>query len=143
MKKLPILILIASFAMACVKDKPLAPTVTTEKEMAVVKEAEKISSGTFMNGVHPTSGKVEIVLDKIDTKKKYLSFTGFKTDAGPDLRIYLSEDLKAKSYTEISKLTKTGDFLVELPSDAMPDKQKYVLIWCQSFSVLFGSAKLE
>ncbi|MES2798220.1 MAG: DM13 domain-containing protein, partial [Bacteroidota bacterium] len=115
----------------------------TEKEIEIVKEAEKISSGTFMNGVHPTSGKVEIVLDKIDTKKKYLSFTGFKTDAGPDLRIYLSEEVKPTNYSEVSKLTKSGDFLVELPSSASPDKQKYVLIYCQKYSVLFGSAKLE
>lgn len=143
MKNLAIAFTMVLFSIACVKDKPLAPTVSTEKEMEIVKEAEKISAGTFMDGVHPTSGKVEIVLDKIDTKKKYLSFSGFKTDAGPDLRIYLAEDTKAKAYTEISKLTKTGDFLVELPSEAMPDKQMYVLIWCQRFSVLFGSAKLE
>jgi hypothetical protein len=142
MKNLAIAFTIILLSIAC-KNKPLAPSVTNETEMEILQEAEKIAAGMFMDGKHTTSGKVEIVFDKNDTKKKYLSFKGFKTDEGPDLRIYLAEDTKAKAYTEISKLTKTGDFLVELPTDAMPDKQKYVLIWCQRFSVLFGSAKLE
>ncbi len=139
------LLILASFVMliACVKKEPLTPATPSKTDIEKIMEGIKEATGTFMNGVHPTSGKVVIITDKIDTKKKYLSFENFKTDSGPDLRIYLSEDTKAKSYTEVAKLTKTGDFLVELPSDANLEKQKYVLIWCQSFSVLFGSAKLE
>jgi hypothetical protein len=96
-----------------------------------------------MNGVHPTSGTVKLVTDKNDATKKSLVFENFKTDAGPDLRIYLAEDTKATNYTEVIKLTNTGSFTVDIPASAKLDKQKYVLIWCQQFAVLFGSAKLE
>jgi hypothetical protein len=128
---------------SCKKNDVLTPVVPTDKETEIKMETVKVTTGTFMNGTHPTSGKVEVIEDKNDKSKKYLSFTDLKSDAGPDLRIYLAEDTKAKGFVEVAKLTKTGTFLVEIPTAAMLDKQKYVLIWCQDFSVLFGSAKLD
>lgn len=131
------------FLESCKKEEVLTPTTPTEAEKEIKMETVKVTSGTFMNGVHPTSGMVEIVEDKTDKTKKYLSFTNLKSDAGPDLRIYLAEDTKAKGFIEVAKLSKTGTFLLEIPTSAMLDKQKYVLIWCEDFSVLFGSAKLD
>jgi Electron transfer DM13 len=140
-KNLLILPIIIILEMACVKNKPLTPVINSPTE--AVQTGTKTALGTFMDGAHTTSGRVTLVTDKNDVKKKYLSFENFKTIAGPDLRIYLSEDLTATNYLELSKLDKTGTFVLELPSEAMTDKQKYVLVWCKSFSVLFGSAKLE
>jgi hypothetical protein len=145
MKKLIGLLMIGVFATSCTKEETAAPVTPPVKEIPkeVVVEGTKEATGVFINGSHPTSGKVEVVTDKNDSKKKYLSFENLKSDNGPDLRIYLAEDTKAKNFTEISKLDKTGTFIVEIPAAAMLDKQKYVLIWCEDFSVLFGSAKLE
>jgi hypothetical protein len=145
MKKLILILTIALFTNSCKKATVVAPVVAEVKktEVQIVMEGTKEATGAFINGAHPTSGKVVVVADKNDAKKKYLSFENFKTDNGPDLRIYLAEDLKAKGFTEISKLDKSGTFLLEIPTTAMLDKQKYVLIWCEDFSVLFGSAKLE
>lgn len=139
------LLFLASFILliGCVKKEPLTPATPTKTDIEKVMEGTKEATGTFMNGAHPTSGKVVIVTDKADAKKKYLSFENFKTDAGPDLRIYLAEDTKAKGFIEVGKLTSTGTFILDVPTAAMLDKQKYVLIWCEDFSVLFGSAKLE
>ncbi len=142
-KKLIILIVFGLFAISCKKEEVLVATLPSKTETEIKMEAVKVSAGSFMNGAHPTSGKVEIVEDKTDKTKKYLSFTDLKSDAGPDLRIYLAEDTKAKGFTEVAKLSKTGTFLLEIPTAAMLDKQKYVLIWCEDFSVLFGSAKLD
>lgn len=101
----------------------------------------EISKGTFVGNAHPTSGKVS--LSKDAAGKLYLVFDNFKTDAGPDLRIYLSEDKTANGATEVSKDVFNGNYKVEVPANTDTAKKTYVLIWCRAFSVLFGNAKLE
>lgn len=126
---------------SCVKNEELTPVNQTIPP-AIINGTQE-SLGMFSNGAHPTSGAVKVVADKTDAKKKYLSFENFKTDAGPDLYVYLAEDKAAKGFTSVMKLSKTGTFVLDVPANVDLTKQKYVLIWCQQFSVLFGSAKLE
>jgi Electron transfer DM13 len=139
MKK--ILVVFSIALCSCVKNIELTPV--TQATPAVVAAGTQESLGTFSNGAHVVSGTVKVVADKTDAKKKYLSFENFKTDAGPDLYIYLAEDKNAKEFTTVVKLDKTGTFVLDVPTSADLTKQKYVLIWCQQFTVLFGSAKLE
>jgi Electron transfer DM13 len=143
MKNFIIIFVVIYGSLSCTKKETLTPSVAGKADSIKVMEGTKEAIGAFMDGAHPTSGKVTLVTDKTDKTKQYLSFENFKTDAGPDLRIYLAEDLKANGFVELSKLDKTGNFVVSLPANAMTDKQKYVLVWCKQFSVLFGSAKLE
>jgi hypothetical protein len=141
MKKILVIFSISLLSWSCVKNEELTP-VTQTTPPAVVSGTQE-SLGTFSNGAHPTTGTVKLVADKTDAKKKYLSFENFKTDAGPDLYVYLAEDKTAKGFTTVMKLDKTGTFVLDVPANADLSKQKYVLIWCQQFTVLFGSAKLE
>jgi hypothetical protein len=142
MKKILILSTLLFVMNACTKDQALTPvTQTTPANIDPVKPAE--ATGTFSAGAHPTSGTVKVVVDKTDATKKYLSFENFKTDAGPDLYIYLAEDKNATGAVSVTKLDKTGTFTLDIPATANLTKQKYVLVWCKSFTVLFGSAKLE
>jgi Electron transfer DM13 len=141
MKKILVIFSITLCIWSCVKTETLTP-VTQSLSQAII-DGKQESLGTFTAGVHPTSGTVKVVVDKTDAKKKYLSFENFKTDAGPDLYIYLAEDKSAKGYVSVVKLDKTGTFALDVPASADLTKQKYVLIWCQQFTVLFGSAKLE
>lgn len=126
---------------SCVKNETLTPVVLMAPP-AVVNGTQE-SLGTFSKGVHEVSGTVKVVTDKTDAKKKYLFFENFKTDAGPDLYVYLAEDKAAKGFTSVLKLDKIGTFTLDVPANADLSKQKYVLIWCQQYTVLFGSAKLE
>jgi hypothetical protein len=141
MKKILVVCSIALCSWSCVKTETLTP-VTQPPAQAII-EGKQESLGTFTAGAHATSGTVKVIADKTDAKKKYLSFENFKTDAGPDLYIYLAEDKAAKGYVSVVKLDKTGTFSLDVPASADLTKQKYVLIWCQQFTVLFGSAKLE
>ena len=141
MKKIIIVFSISLFTWSCSKNEVLTPVVEIPK--TAVETGTQVSFGTFSAGVHPTSGTVKLVSDKTDAKKKYLSFENFKTDAGPDLYVYLAEDKSAKGFTSVMKLSNTGTFVLDVPTNADLTKQKYVLIWCQQFTVLFGSAKLE
>lgn len=141
MKKILVALSISLLAWSCVKNEELTP-VAQVIPPAVISGTQE-SLGTFTSGAHPTSGTVKLVADKTDAKKKYLSFENFKTDAGPDLYVYLAEDKAAKGFTSVMKLSKTGTFVLDVPANVDLTKQKYVLIWCQQFTVLFGSAKLE
>ncbi len=127
---------------ACQKE--VVPVVALNQMLPATVNAEKpTATGTFVSGVHTTTGTVKLVIDDKDATKKYLVFENFKTDAGPDLRLYLAEDLKANGAIEVSATVNSGNFSVLIPTTANLDKQKSVLIWCKQFSVLFGSASLK
>jgi Electron transfer DM13 len=129
--------LLSLFAFSCKKD-----TIETVDEPVVNNPTAKaLFNGTFASNAHTTSGTVKIIEDA--AKKKQLVFENLKTDAGPDLRIYLSADLKATSFTEVTREVKNGTYQVEIPATADLTKQKFVLIWCKQFSVLFGNAELK
>jgi hypothetical protein len=114
---------------------PTNPTVTFDPAGHTL-----LAQGTFVSNVHPTSGAVKLY-EKAG--KRTLVFDTFKTDGGPDLRIYLSESTGVLNFIEVSRLSASGTFFVELPSEANPQKQRFVLIWCKAFSVLFGNAELK
>jgi Electron transfer DM13 len=125
------------FAFSCKKE-----TIETVNDPVVNNPTNKeLFKGTLVSNAHTTSGTVKIIEDA--AKKKQLVFENLKTDAGPDLRIYVSTDLKATSFTEVTRDVKNGTYQVEVPATADLTKQKFVLIWCKQFSVLFGSAELK
>ena len=65
------------------------------------------------------------------------------SDAGPDLRVYLSNDKAASSFVEVKNEVKNGNSFYKIPTSVDLSKQKTVLIWCKAFSVNFGSAELK
>lgn len=99
-----------------------------------------VSQGAFKNEGHPTSGIAKLYKKG---NSYTLVFESFKSDQGPDLRIYLSADTGAKNFIELTELKNTGNFYLTLPDSAKADERKFVLIWCKRFSVLFGSAELK
>jgi Electron transfer DM13 len=139
MKKLSICLTIVLFNMlmiSCSKEEVVA-VPTTEVSTGLTT----LFQGTFAGASHPTSGTVK--LSKDAAGKKFLVFENFKTDAGPDLRIYLSDDLKATNFTEITNKVASGTFQVPVDAAVNTDTKRKVLIWCKQFTVLFGSADLK
>jgi hypothetical protein len=100
-----------------------------------------IYQAAFTSGVHTTSGNVKLAKDAAG--RKYLVFDAFKTDAGPDLRVYLAEDLKATNFSEITNKVSNGSYQLDVDAGLDTEKKRKILIWCKSFSVLFGSADLK
>jgi hypothetical protein len=114
-----------------------------KKEEAVVNAPVTITiyQGTFSASAHPGSGTVKLVKDAAG--KKFLVFDNFKTDSGPDLRVYLSDDLKATNFSEITNKVVNGTYQLAVDANVDTDKKRKVLIWCKSFTVLFCSADLK
>jgi hypothetical protein len=143
MKKSIVLITltVSGFLMCCNKTIVNPAQVIEEDELRIAKEdGTLLYEGTFKDGAHPTSGTTTII-DLNGVKK--LNLMNFKTDNGPDVRIYLAEDSKAKNFIEISKDVQNGTFTYDIPAEVALEKQKHVLIWCKLFKVNFGSAELQ
>ncbi len=146
MKRLWLITLLAGVLVACQKTEELTPV--SNDPNSSTKPLDKfdtagqklVAQGAFMSNVHPTSGNIKLYQKD---GKQPLVFENFKTDPGPDLRIYLSEDKVASRFVEVSRQVNVGDYFVELPANADTKNQKFVLIWCKAFSVLFGNAELK
>jgi len=67
----------------------------------------------------------------------------FKSTPGPDVYVYLATDDKASEFISLGKI-QHNDGAQEYVIPAGTDLNKYdkVLIWCQAFGVLFGTADL-
>lgn len=107
----------------------------------VVEEGSQTSSfkGEFVSRAHPTMGMVT-VNDEISE----LYFKEFKTDDGPKLLVYLSNDIVSTQYVDLGDLQGvSGDFTYTIPTGTDLNKFKYVNIWCIDFSVSFGTAELK
>ncbi|CAN5620064.1 hypothetical protein BH10BAC2_BH10BAC2_45550 [soil metagenome] len=137
MKKILIALLLLQM-FACSKKDTAATTVDDDLPPA---SSTTVAQGSFINGVHSTSGTATIVDDK---GVKKLVLENFKTEAGPDLKVYLSNDLKASLFINLGDLKSTnGNLVYSVNSGTDLNTYKYTLIWCEQYAVLFGSAELK
>ncbi len=128
-------ILVSLGTFSCKKEVTNAPSTVITNNLTTLYQ------GTFTASAHATTGTVKLAKDAAG--KKYLVFDNFKTDSGPDLRVYLSEDLSANNYTEITNKVINGSYQLTVDNSVDTEKKRKVLIWCKAFSVLFGSADLK
>ena len=104
-----------------------------------------VLSGSFVgvgDGVHDASGDAKVL--RLDFEKRFLRFENFKSTNGPDLYVYLATDESASDFVNLGRLkANMGNQNYEIPGTVDVSKFNNVLIWCQAFSVLFGSAELK
>jgi hypothetical protein len=80
----------------------------------------------------------------LSTGSPILRLEDFKSTNGPDVHLYLSNNKQANDFIDLGRLkANIGNQNYQIPLDTDFNKYKYVLIWCQPFSVLFGSAQLN
>ncbi len=128
---------------------PLFIDKVVDEEMPASLDNSEISSkqlysGDFTDGdsFHKVSGDAKIITD--GSGKKYLRFENFESTNGPDLYVYISTDKGNEDFVSLGKLKgNIGDQNYELPENVDLEKYDNVLIWCQRFSVLFGSAEIN
>lgn len=90
---------------------------------------------------HPASGNVRVINTKDGAIIRY---ENFKTLNGPDLYVYLSNDLDATDFVNLGLLRATeGNVNYSVPTGVDVTKYKYVLIWCKIFGILFNSAEIN
>jgi|SRR3989344_5582237 len=148
------IIVLALFGFGYYTISPLFINIKVDEASPEVKQAEpKAESGakeepepkiTFAEVVgttaHPASGRVRIVKAE---GKQYIRYENFKTINGPDIYVYLSNDLEAEDFVNLGRVKGTeGNINYEVPSHVRIADYKYVIIWCKAFGVLFNHADL-
>ena len=105
-----------------------------------------IISGSFIgvnDGIHNAEGIAKVIpLQQNDAN--VLRLENLKVTNGADLYVYLSTDKSASDFVNLGKLkANNGNQNYNIPTGTDLKKYDNVLIWCKSFSVLFGSAELK
>ena len=122
-----------------------APRVTaTASESAEAPTAPagpvEIASGRFTNQAHNTSGLATLI--EQPNGDRVVTLTRFKTDPGPDVRVYLVADPAGgiKDAVDLGGLKgNKGNQQYDVPAGA---EAGAVVIWCRAFTVAFGTATL-
>ncbi len=110
---------------------------------------EKLASGRFAGADgHETEGTATIVRSN---GRAYLELSGFRTDRGPDLQVWLSTttvttagDARSAEAIVLGRLggARRDTQRYEIPEGTDPEALRSAVIWCRAFGVLFGTAQL-
>jgi hypothetical protein len=101
----------------------------------------QIASGEFTNQAHDTSGLATLI--EQPNGDRVVTLTRFRTDPGPDVRVYLVPDPggSVKDAVDLGVLKgNKGDQQYDVPAGADAGA---VVIWCRAFTVAFGTATLS
>ena len=125
---------------------PAGAVVQPMMEETMMEEITPVSySGTFIgvgDGIHDAQGDAYTI--PLEDGSDVLRLENFQSTNGPDLYVYLATDDNASEFINLGELkANKGNQNYEIPLDADLTKYNKVLIWCQAFSVLFGSAELS
>jgi hypothetical protein len=77
--------------------------------------------------------------------QKSIQFENFSSSSGPDLKVFISNEIRPTNGIGLGALKAlSGNFSYPLPTTFDFDTTgPFVLIYCEQFTVLFGSTRLE
>lgn len=120
-------------------------TIVNEEMTTIEEDTSTAYAGTFVgvnDGIHNAEGQVKVI--KLGDGSNFLRLEDFRSTNGPDLYVYLSTDKGNSDFVNLGRLKgNIGDQNYKIPAGADLSKYDTALIWCQAFSVLFGSAELR
>lgn len=121
--------------------QPTSAPTTSPTEPAIIQKAPVKSAQITGTAGHPASGTVRIVESE---GKKYLRYENFKTINGPDIFVYLANDLEAKDFVNLGRVKATeGNVNYEIPVGTDPSAYRYAMVWCDAFNTLFNYADIS
>lgn len=133
---------------AAEQDTIINETMTSTKDSSKnteQNENKNILVGDFMgvnDGIHNAEGKAKILT--LSDGSQIIRLEEFRSTNGPDVHLYLSTNKQASDFIDLGRLkANIGNQNYQIPVNTDYNKYNYVLIWCQPFSVLFGSAQLS
>jgi hypothetical protein len=109
------------------------------------EQTTSMLSGQFRgpdDGRHDAEGIAKEI--SLEDGRRYIRLENFKVTNGPDLFVYLATDKTSSDFVELGRLkANNGNQNYMIPQGTDLSKYDTVLIWCKTFSVLFGSAELS
>jgi hypothetical protein len=129
---------------------PAFVATNTPAATSTVTPAPLVLSGTFVSGnQHGDFASGMATVGVTTSGALQLALTHFAATNGPDVYVYLSREASPTSSAqvmngyEVGRLTATsGDVIYRLPAGLDLRVYKSVVVYCRSFSVVFGYANL-
>ena len=122
--------------------EPAVPTPTGSATPSASSSGPvEVAAGTFTDQAHDTSGRATLI-EKPDGSR-VVTLTDFRTNPGPDVRVYLVPDPSrgVDDAVDLGGLKgNQGDQQYDVPGAA---EAGAVVIWCRAFTVAFGTATLR
>jgi len=142
-------LMVFSSCIARNKKEDVAPvsnqTKTTETPL-VVPPKQTLKTGTFTGYDHSLAGKVTVIKDT--TSNIILRLENYTMTEGPDVDVYLSKTSSYSSsnvvkiaHLDIGYSNSTENIDIDNSIDLAT--YKYVIVWCNKYSVLFGYTELK
>jgi hypothetical protein len=120
-------------------------TIVNEEMNTTGEETSTAYAGAFVgvnDGIHNAEGQAKVI--KLSDGSNFLRLEDFRSTNGPDLYVYLSTDKGNSDFVNLGRLKgNVGDQNYKIPDGTDLSRYDTALIWCQAFSVLFGSADLK
>jgi hypothetical protein len=120
-------------------------TTVNEEMTTIGDETSTVYAGMFVgvnDGIHNAEGETKVI--KLSDGSDFLRLEDFRSTNGSDLYVYLSMDKVNSDFVNLGRLKgNVGDQNYKIPEGTDLSKYDTALIWCQAFSVLFGSAELR
>ena len=126
-----------------------AVTPTSGSAPAAAAAPATLAMGSFHSNAHDTRGTAAVI--DVGGGNRVLRLTNFATSNGPDVRVYLvaaadvqdNSTVKSVDHVELGPMKgNIGDQNYDIPGDLDLSKYKAVTIWCNRFSVNFGTAPI-
>lgn len=114
----------------------------TNEDFVQMSSDMLIAESAFMDAArYETKGTAKYYSRAND---QLLRLENFKTDNGPALKVYISSDDKATDFIDLGALKAvSGNQNYSISKNINLSNYPFVLIWCEQFSVLFGSAEVK
>jgi hypothetical protein len=128
----------------------VAPTLfdkeVNERVVRATGANVEVAAGSFVSIAHEGRGSAAVI--ELPGGERKLTLTGFETDPGPDLRVYVSTDDPASGdlgdFEDLGALKgNVGNQQYTLPRGLDLGRYSTVVVWCRAFSVAFTSAGLQ
>jgi hypothetical protein len=125
------------------------PSSASAQTTSFSQQATTLATGQFHKGAHETKGTASVL--QLPGGQRVLRLTDFETSNGPDVRVLLiaaadatdDDTVKKSQPIEIGPLKgNIGDQNYDIPANVDLRKYQAVTIWCNRFSVNFGTAPL-
>ncbi|KOX22235.1 DM13 domain-containing protein [Nocardiopsis sp. NRRL B-16309] len=109
-----------------------------------------LGEGAFITQEHETSGTATVL--ELPDGTRHVRLADLVTSDGPDLKVWITDQEAGGDWYKygdgrhvaLGELKGTeGNANYEIPADADLDGMTSVVIWCERFSVAFGSAPVE
>ena len=134
-----------TFGIAMIAALVMSVAITPIENAFAEKTASNEISSTFKGAdfFHNVEGTATIVT--LEDGSQTLQFgDDFKSTPGPDVYVYLATDDRASEFVNLGKIQQNdGAQGYEIPVGTDLSKYNKILIWCQAFGVLFGTAELS